>query len=88
MKSKLKCLETEAAKVGLKADIGKSKVVRCNTVNSNKLRIRNTELEEGTSFCYLGSILTNTGGSSKDVANSISKANQAFGILAQYGNLQ
>ncbi|XP_065356234.1 uncharacterized protein LOC135950631 [Calliphora vicina] len=82
MVSKLKALEIEAAKAGLKINTAKSKSMRCNTINTNRFKIRNVDLGDVTSFCYLGSIITSNDGSSNDVAYRISRANQAFGMLS------
>lgn len=81
IEAKLKVVESEAAKCGLKININKTKVMRINTKSDRKLYIRNTELEEVTSFSYLGSTITTTGGSSDDVSSRITKARQSFGQL-------
>lgn len=78
---------TELAKnAGLKINIGKTKVMRINTENLNIFTIDNVPLEEVNSFCYLGAVITTSGGSGADIANRIKKATQAYGQLKKIWN--
>lgn len=79
--AKLEQVHQLASNVGLHINIGKTKVLRINTDNPSKFTVNNVELEDVQSFCYLGSIISTTGGSHEDIANRIKKANQSFGAL-------
>jgi hypothetical protein len=49
--------------------------MRINTSNIQKFRLEETEIEEGGSFVYLGSVVSENGGTEDDVASRIKKAN-------------
>ena len=52
--------------------------MRINTSNIQKFRLEETEIEEGGSFVYLGSVVSENGGTEDDVASRIKKANGVF----------
>ena len=52
--------------------------MRVNTANTQKFRIENTEIEIVGSFVYLGSVVSENGGTEEDVASRIKKANGVF----------
>jgi hypothetical protein len=52
--------------------------MRVNTFNTQKFRIENTEIEEFEYFVYLGSVVSENGGTEEDVASRIKKANGVF----------
>lgn len=81
MQSKINTLVENASKAGLKVNIPKTKSLRINTNNTDPLKIQEHPLLDVDNFCYLGSILTTSGGSKEDIAYRIAKANQAFGAL-------
>ena len=80
-KKKTSTLETNAAKTGLRINKEKTKVMRLNTKNVDSIETENKQLENITSFTYLGSIVNTLGGTDKDVRSRIAKANVAFGML-------
>jgi len=88
MRSKLQRLETEAAQVGLKTNIKKTKETLIRMPNNDVLTLDNTSIENVEEFNYLGSIITNTGGIEVDVQNRIIKARRAFGILNPIWNFR
>jgi len=55
--------------------INKTKGVRVNTPNMQKFRLEETEIEEVGFFVYLGSVVSERGGTEEDVASRINKAN-------------
>jgi len=55
--------------------------MRVNTSNMQKFRLEETEIEEGGSFVYLGSVVSERGGKEEDVASRIKKANGVFDQL-------
>lgn len=81
MTAKLQQLSDITEEAGLKINIGKTKTLRINAARQEKFHINNHELEDVHSFCYLGSIITNTGGSKDDIENRVIKARQTFGRL-------
>jgi len=52
--------------------------MRVNTSNTQKFRLENTEIEKVGSFVYLGSLVSENGGTEEDVASRIKKANGVF----------
>ena len=75
---KLKRLKEEAESVGLQININKMKGMRVNTFNMQKFRLEEMEIEEVGSFVYLGSVVSESGGTEEDVASTIKKANGVF----------
>jgi len=63
---------------GLHININKTKGMRVNTSNMQKFRPEETEIEEVGSFVYLGSVMSESGGTEEDVASKIKKANGVF----------
>lgn len=81
MQQKIDALNTEAHKVGLKINIAKTKTLRLNAGNIRPLVINNTNIEDVTTFNYLGSTLTTSGGAEEDINNRIKLARMAFAKL-------
>jgi hypothetical protein len=72
----------EAAKVGLKINVNKSKEMHIAMKNNNEtLRIHSETMESVTQHVYLGSISDNTGGTEVDITTRIRKAQAAFSTL-------
>jgi hypothetical protein len=84
MQITLERLVREAAKVGLKINISKSKEMRIPMKNNNEnLYIQGETIERVTQFIYLGSIIDGTGGTEADVKIRIRKAQAAFSMLSK-----
>jgi len=58
MEEELKRLKKEEELVGLRININKTKGMRVNVPNMQKLRLEETEIEEVGSFVYLGSVVS------------------------------
>jgi len=58
----LERIEREAAKVGLKINVNKPKQMRIAMNNNENLCIHSETIERIKQFAYLGSIVSNTGG--------------------------
>jgi hypothetical protein len=52
--------------------------MRVNTSNTQKFRLENTEIEEVRASVYLGSVVSENGGTEEDVGSRIKKANDVF----------
>ena len=78
MEEKLKRLKEEAELVGLCININKMKGMRVNTSNIQKFRLEEMEIEEIGSFVYLGSVVSESGGTEEDTASRIKKAKDVF----------
>jgi len=78
MEEKLKRLKEEAELVGLHINISKTKGMRVKTSNMQKFRLGEREIEEVGFFVYLGSVVSESGGTEEDVASRIKKANGVF----------
>jgi hypothetical protein len=84
MQTMLERLAREAAKVGLKINISKSKEMHIAMKNNNEtLHIQGETIERMTQLVYLGSIIDNTGGTEADIATRIRKAQSAFSMLSK-----
>ena len=79
MQQKTAQLNTYAKQVGLKINIKKTKVMAVND-NSNRvpIKINDTNIEEVEDFTYLGSVISNDNGTSKDIKSRLSKARASF----------
>jgi hypothetical protein len=71
MQTTLERIEKEAAKVGLKININKSKEMRIAINNNEALCIDGETIKRVTQFTYLGSIIDNTGGMEADTTARI-----------------
>jgi len=78
MEEKLKRLKKEVELVGLQININKTKGIRVNITNMQIFRLEETEIEEAGSFVQLGSVVSESGGTERDVASRIKKANGVF----------
>ena len=81
MQDKTTDLTRISAKVGLKINKNKTKILRLNTTCERPIMLEGEGLEEVESFRYLGSIVDTRGGTEADVKTRISKARAAFHIL-------
>jgi hypothetical protein len=52
--------------------------MRVNTSNIQKFRLEETEIEEAGYFVYLGSVVSEKGGTEEDVESRIKKVNGVF----------
>ena len=78
MDEKLKRLKEETELACLHININKTNGMRVNTFNIQKFRLEETEIEEVGSLVYLGSVVSENGGTEEDVAIRIKKANVVF----------
>ena len=74
LQSKTIKLENNSAKVGMKLNAKKCKVLKVNNKSEARLMVENCEVEEVDSFTYLGANVTKDGGSSADVRKRIAMA--------------
>ena len=86
MQEKTSILEETAAKIGLKINKEKTKIMRINTTNTDPIKLRNEDLEEVEEFTYLGSKVNTTGGTDNDIKIRICKARTAFNLLKKVWN--
>lgn len=81
MQSKLNDLRLEAAKVGLNINTRKTQEMRSGVRNSTPLLIGTEVVERVHKFAYLGSIVSETGGTEDDITSRIAKARATFAQL-------
>ena len=86
MQGKTTALQTTASKIGLKINTEKTKVMRINTSRTEPIRLGDNEIEDVTSFTYLGSIVDTTGGTDQDIKIRIGKARTAYILLRKIWN--
>ena len=78
MTEKTSTVVDASARLGLKIHMGKSKVLKVNTVTDTPIMLEGEALDDVESFTYLGSIVDNTGETEADVRARIGKARAAF----------
>ncbi|CAH8852731.1 unnamed protein product [Trichobilharzia szidati] len=82
MQVKSNKLAEEAAKIGLQVNIDKTEVMKIPGQHQQQqpttISINGRNLKETTSFTYLGSIVSTTGGTDEDIKARIGKARQVF----------
>ena len=71
-------LANEAARVRLKINAKKSKVMRVNAKNDRRIEINGEQVDKVEEFMYLGALLDKEGGTTQDIQHRLSKARQAF----------
>ncbi|XP_037944421.1 uncharacterized protein LOC119677222 [Teleopsis dalmanni] len=81
MQISLNNIAKRAVAAGLSININKTKSMRLNSNCSTKFQLDGSYIEDVQSFCYLGSYISNNGGSRQDIQHRLSKAKQAFGTL-------
>ena len=81
MRDKTRALEVQGAKVGLKINATKTKLMRIGTKRGDGLSVAGGRIEEVDEFTYLGSIVSKKGGTDEDIQARSGKARQAFAML-------
>jgi len=81
MQEKTTKLEAVSSKLGLNINTEKTKIMRMNNKLIERITINHHDIEEVTSFMYLGSVINITGGTDEDVLSRIGKARSAFNTL-------
>ena len=82
MRDKTRALEEQGAKVGLKINATKTKLIRVGTKRDDGVSVvRGGGIEDVNEFTYLGSIASNKGSTDEDIQARIGKARQAFAML-------
>ena len=75
-------LEENAAKVGLKLNDKKCKVMKVNNKSEEKLKLLGNDVEEEESFTYLGAYVRKDGGGTADIKKRIALASAQFKRLS------
>ena len=78
MQQKTTQLEKSAAKLGLSASKAKTKSMRMNTTNTTPIMLQMGNIEDVSSFTYLGSTVSTTGETDDDVKARIGKSQSSF----------
>ena len=83
MRDKTQALEVQSAKVGLKINATKTKLMRIGTKRDDGVSGLGGggAIKEVDEFIYLGSIVSKKGGTDEDIQARIGKARQAFAML-------
>jgi hypothetical protein len=69
MEAKLNNLKVEAQNTGMKTNSQKTKEMRANSKNKDRVYLGSYEIEEVNKFCYLGYIVSHDGGDNEDTTN-------------------
>ncbi|XP_061378317.1 uncharacterized protein LOC133319116 [Danaus plexippus] len=81
MQAKLDDLRREAIEMGLKINTRKTQEMRCGAITSLPLLIGTEAVEKVHNNTYLGSIVSESGGTEEDIASRIAKSRAAFAQL-------
>ena len=81
MRYKTRALEVQGAKVGLKINATKAKLMRIGTKRDDGVSVVGVRIEDVDEFTYLKSIVSKKGGTEEDIQARIGKARQAFAML-------
>jgi len=81
MHGKLDDLWKELKKAGLVINSLKTEEIRANTIVNQGLRLNGEDIKRPSDFCYLGSIVAENEGTSKEVNSRIQKARGSFSKL-------
>ena len=82
MQAKTTKLEAVSSKLGLKINTDKTKTIRINGNAREQIMINYLDIEDVTSFTYLGSVINITGGTDEDVLARTGKARSTLNTLA------
>ena len=78
---KVHSLPTTAEMASLNINKSKTKIMRINSTNQALIKLDNEDIENVSSFTYLGSVIAVDGGTKMDVLVRIGKARTAFLLL-------
>jgi hypothetical protein len=71
----------ESKKAGLEINSSKTEEIRVNTTVNQGLGLNGEDIKRSSDFCYLGSIVAENGGTSREVNARIQKAKGSFSKL-------
>ena len=74
MQRKLDDLWKESKKAGLEINSSKTEEICVNAIVNQGLRLNGEDIKRSSEFCYLGSIVAENGGTSREVSVRIQKA--------------
>ena len=78
IQQKVRSLSTNSKGIELKINAEKTKLLRLNTSNTEKVQVDGQDIEEVESFVYLGANLSNEGGTEGDIKAILGKARVAY----------
>jgi len=79
MSDKTRTLEEQGAKVGLKINATKTKLMRIGTKRGDGVLIAGDRIDEVDEFMYLGSIVSKKGGTDQDIQACIGRQSRHLG---------
>jgi hypothetical protein len=81
MEAKLNDLKVEAQNIAMKINSQKTKEMRVNPKNKDRLYFGGYEIKEVNKFCCLRCMVSQDGGTNEDLTNRINTAREAFAQL-------
>ena len=81
MYRKLDDLWKESKRAGLEINSSKTEEIRVNKIVNQGLRLNGEDIKRSSYFCYLGSIVAENGGTSREVNARIQKVRGSFSKL-------
>ena len=86
MQTKLNKIAEVSSKVGLKINTKKTKFITVNGNGNPEIQINNQSIEKVDKFCYLGSAISEKGGTDEDIKIRTGKAQYTFNKLSKVWN--
>ena len=84
IQQKVRSLSTNSKGIGLKINAEKTKLLRLNTSNTEKVQVDGQDIKEVESFVYLGANVSNEGGTEDDIQARLGKARVAYNKLDKF----
>jgi len=86
IQAKTHAVQSNAQKLGLNINAGKTKLMRINTKSNETVKMGSDSIEDVESFTYLGTKITKDGNSQNEITSRLSKARQTFSRLKHIWN--
>ena len=87
MKELVEVLQFQGARIGLKINVKKTKVLRLGISKDQKVALGNEKIDQVDRFTYLSGIISKDGGSSEDVQSRIAKVQFFFHSKEKFGTI-
>ena len=84
IQQKVRSLSTNSKGIGLKINAEKTRLLRLNTSNTEKVQVDGQVIEKVESFVYLGANVSNKGGTEDDIKARLGKARVAYNKLDKF----
>ena len=88
IQQKVRSFSTNSKATGLKVNSEKTKLLRLNTTNNEKVQVDDRDIDDVESFVCLGAHVSSAGGMEDDIKARLGKASAAYSKLEKIWNSQ